>query len=30
MSSPFLFVFSDDHVICHTGTNDIPDDTVDA
>ena len=30
MSSPFLFVFSDDRVTCHAGVDDIPGDTVDA
>jgi len=29
MSSPFLFVFSDDRVTCHTGADDIPSDVVD-
>jgi len=23
MSSPFLFVFGDDHVICYTGADDM-------
>jgi len=24
MSSPFMFMFGDDRVTCHTGVNDIP------
>jgi len=30
MSSPFLFVFGDDCVTCHTGAYGIPGDAVDA
>jgi len=30
MSSPFLFVFDDDRVTCHTGVDDFPSDVVDA
>jgi len=30
MSSPFLFVFGDDRVACHTGADDIPSDVGDA
>jgi len=30
MSSPFLFVFSDDRVTCHTWAYDVPGDTRDA
>jgi len=30
MSSPFLFVFGDDRVTCHTGADDISGDVVDA
>jgi len=30
MSSPFLFVFGDDHVTYHTRADDIPGDVVDA
>jgi len=30
MSSPFLFVFGDDHMTYHTGANDVPSDVVDA
>ena len=30
LSSPFLFVFGDDRVICHIEANDIAGDTVDA
>jgi len=30
ISSPFLFVFDDNRVICHTGPDDIPSDVGDA
>jgi len=30
MSSPFLFVFGDDRVTCHTWTDDVPGDVGDA
>jgi len=30
MSSPFLFVFGNNHVTFHTGTDDIPSDAGDA
>jgi len=30
MSSPFLFVFGDDRVTCHTGVDDITGDVADA
>jgi len=29
-SSPFLFVFGDDRVVCHTGADDIPGNASDA
>ena len=30
LSSPFMFVFGDDCVTCHTGTNVNPDENIDA